>query len=334
MIPTALRRRLRGNDAFWQFLESAMDSPPHACIISGPAGTGKTTAAHLLAQALVCTSDGAERPCGVCAACRKAEKDIHPDIITLHRDNKTGYSVEAVRAARQALYVMPNEGRHKVYLFAEGDDLSPAAQNAMLKMLEEPPDYAAIFIRCENPASLLETVRSRCAEVRMEPLPAGTLRELLAQRAPEASPEELDEAVRSANGSLGEAIAFLAGAPETERVALACCSALAAADEAALYTSYFSAERFSREDLETVFGMVAGIIGDALAQRTGGLPPAFPQFAEASGRLRASFSPARLARLYRQARKAYDNAALYLTPGNLLAATTAELFAVVTARIR
>lgn len=333
MIPDALRRRLRGNDAIWQLIEASTSSAPHACIISGPEGSGKQTAARLLAQALVCTADG-DRPCGVCTACRKVEKDIHPDFVTLHRDTKTGYSVDGVRAARQALYILPNEGRHKITVFAEGDDLSPAAQNAMLKMLEEPPAYAVILILCRNPASLLETVRSRCMEIRTEPLPDTALRSLLAERCPDATADALAEAVRSANGSVGAALSFLAGPPETERVAVACCQALVATDEAALYAAYFSAERFTRDDLEAVFGMVATIIGDALAQRTGQAPPALPQFADISGRLRAAFSPARLALLHRQARRAYDNSALYLSPGNLLAATVAEMFAAVTARIK
>lgn len=334
MIPPSLRRRLRGNAAVWQLVEAAAGGVPlHACIISGASGTGKKTAARLLAQALVCTTAGETRPCGVCAACRKAEKDIHPDIITLYRDNKTGYSVDAVRAARQALYIMPNEAARKVYIFADGDFLLPAAQNAMLKMLEEPPAYALIILLCEDPASLLETVRSRCTEVRTERLPDSELRALLAERV-DASPEEIDAAIRSAAGSAGAATAFLAGVPETERIAADCCAALAAADEAALYTAYFAAERLSRDELEAVFGMVAAVVGDALALRSGAQTPALPQFSEVAQRLRAAFSPERLKRIYDQARKAYDHTALYLTPGNLLAATVAELFGAVTARLK
>ena len=80
--------------------------------------------------------------------------------------------------------------------------------------------------------------------------------------------------------------------------------------------------------------MVVGMIGDALALRSGAAAPMLPQFAEISQRLRAAFSPERLKRIYDQARRAYENTALYLTPGNLLAATVAELFGAVTARLK
>ncbi|MBR5520142.1 MAG: hypothetical protein IKU55_05440, partial [Clostridia bacterium] len=89
MIAERVRAKLRGNAAVWQLVEAAAaDASLHACVISGAEGTGKKTAAKLLSQALVCTS-AQERPCGVCAACRKVEKDIHPDVVTVWKDKKT-----------------------------------------------------------------------------------------------------------------------------------------------------------------------------------------------------------------------------------------------------
>ncbi len=332
MISPHVAARLRGNAAVHQLLEAVAGGMElHACIISGAEGTGKKTSAKLLAQTLVCES--ANRPCGVCSACKKVEKDIHPDVITVCKDNKTGYSVDYVREIRQALYVRPNEAARKIYVFADGDFLSPSAQNAMLKLLEEPPAYASVFLLCCDPASLLETVRSRCTEVRTEPLPPETVAELLAARG-ETDAAALQAAVASSNGSLGAAIAFLAGTPETESVAAAICDALTATDEAALYNAYFAAERLSRDELEAVYGFVVGILGDALSARFGSPHPAYPQFAAVTARLKAAFSPERLLRLYECARHRYDDTALYLTPGNLLAATVAQMFGVLTVRLK
>ncbi|MBQ4048759.1 MAG: DNA polymerase III subunit [Clostridia bacterium] len=333
MIAERIRAKLRGNPAVWQLVEAAAaGSSLHACVISGAAGTGKKTAAKILAQALVCTS-AHERPCGVCTACKKVEKDIHPDVLTVRKDNKTGYSVDYVREIRQSLYVRPNEATRKIYIFADGDFLSPSAQNAMLKLLEEPPAYGAVFLVCNDPASLLETVRSRCTEVRTEPLPADVLTELLTARG-NTDPEAVRLAVASANGSLGAAIEFLAGTPETEKIAVSICDALAATDEAALYNAYFAAERLSRDEIEDIYAFVAGILGDALSARFGAPAPAYPQFAAVSARLKAAFSPERLLAVYERARQCYDDTALYLTPGNLLAATVAQLFEAVTARLK
>ena len=326
MIPQRIRDRLLGCTAVWRLIESAAEGNElHACIISGPAGTGKRTAAHLLAETLVCQADAGRRPCGECLACRKAEKDIHPDIITLHKDKQTGYSGEMVRNARQDIYVMPNEAARKVYIFEEGDALLPAAQNALLKVLEEPPAYAALLILCEDPNALLETVRSRCTEVRTEPLPPELVKKLVAARV-EATDGEIDAAVRSANGSVGAALAAIGGASELEKIAADCCLALAATDEAALYGAFFAAEKLARDELESVFAMVVSIIGDAMVTRFGADTPRLPQFAEVSAKLRAVFSPMRLQKIYNAARQGYENTSLYLTPGNLLAAATAILF--------
>ena len=141
----------------------------HAYIISGPAGSGRHALARRLAAAMLCTGGG-ERPCGTCPACLKTEKGIHPDFsVTAGPEAGKPITVDQVRALRSDAYIRPNEGERKVYLLEEADRMNPSAQNAMLKLLEEGPAYAAFLLIAGNTGGLLQTVRSRCEELALTP---------------------------------------------------------------------------------------------------------------------------------------------------------------------
>lgn len=134
----------------------------HAYIISGP---GDHTLARLLAAGMLCTSQG-EKPCGMCGPCLKVTKGIHPDVSVITGPEKgKPITVDQVRALRSDAYIRPNEGERKVYLLEEADQMNASAQNAMLKLLEEGPRYAAFLLIANNAGGLLQTVRSRCEEL-------------------------------------------------------------------------------------------------------------------------------------------------------------------------
>lgn len=141
----------------------------HAYIISGPAGSGRHTLARLLAAGMLCTSQG-EKPCGQCGPCAKVMKGLHPDlaVITGPAEGKP-VTVDQVRALRSDAYIRPNEGERKVYLLEGADQMNPSAQNAMLKLLEEGPPYAAFLLIANNAGGLFQTVRSRCEELALTP---------------------------------------------------------------------------------------------------------------------------------------------------------------------
>lgn len=149
-------------------LETARRGLSHAYILSGPAGSGKRTLAGLLAAALVCDRRGGALPCLSCAGCRKAEGGIHPDIVRVGDDGKD-ISVAQVRALRADAYIRPNEAERKVYILENAQTMNASAQNAMLKLLEEGPAYAAFLLLAENGGGLLQTVRSRCEELALTP---------------------------------------------------------------------------------------------------------------------------------------------------------------------
>ena len=143
------------------------DKLSHAWLLLGENEEALGKLALFTAEALLCASKG-EKPCGVCPHCRKLEKGIHPDLITLARSpDKREISVKQARELRQEVWITPNEASRKVFLIPEADTMSIEAQNALLKVLEEPPPYASFLLLGANPGAFLPTVRSRCLTLRL-----------------------------------------------------------------------------------------------------------------------------------------------------------------------
>lgn len=126
-------------------------------------------AARFAAAAMEC--QGENPPCGVCPACRKVLRDIHPDVITVRDPDHKSIAMEVLRAVRSDAYILPNEGRRKIYLFPDCALLDPKGQNVLLKVLEEGPPHAAFLFCAESSAQLLPTIRSRSVEWRLAPPP-------------------------------------------------------------------------------------------------------------------------------------------------------------------
>lgn len=153
----------------------------HSYIVIAPAGPVRRAFVETLAAAMICEGSGAI-PCGVCRSCKKSFRGLHPDIISVYPpDDKKEIPISVVRGIRAEAAIMPNEASGKVFIVENADWMNPAAQNAFLKTLEEPPRQVHFILAAENPAALLETVRSRCAELRLltdPPAKDGSAREL------------------------------------------------------------------------------------------------------------------------------------------------------------
>lgn len=261
---------LLGNERLMAGLKAAFasDRLSHCYLIAGPAGSGKRSLARILAAAMECTA-GDRRPCGRCLQCRKVLDKVHPDVITVDEPAKKTVSVELIRKARADVYIRPNEGRRKVYLFPRAMDMNPAAQNALLKVIEEPPDYAAFLLLTESAERLLPTIRSRAVPLQLAPLSEAEGLAALGRRHPDAAPAALAEAWSRSEGWLGRAEALLSAgeglAPETQRFT----DCFARRDRLGLTELLTPLERRKREELIPLLQQWAELLSDALAVRAG-----------------------------------------------------------------
>lgn len=239
----------------------------HFYLISGPAGSGKRTLARLLATAILCR--GEDRPCGTCGPCRKMHSGNHPDYITVDDPEKKTVSVDLIRQARGDMFIRPNESEHKIYVIPRAQDMGVAAQNALLKILEEPPEYGVFLLLTDNPEKLLPTVRSRCTELSMRPLSMEVLTGALSRALPEGDGETLQRAAERSGGYLGQAMALAeAGAvlPEQTEKFL---TAYWKRDAVALAQLLCSMEKWKRDQLIPVLQQWAELLQQALSARSG-----------------------------------------------------------------
>jgi DNA polymerase-3 subunit delta' len=260
---------LLGNERLKENLRSSINRGriSHFYLISGPVGSGKHTLARLLAAAILCRSG--EKPCGTCPACRKVLGAGHPDFITIDDPEKKTVPVDLVRQARSDIFVRPNEADHKIYLFPRGQDMAEPSQNALLKILEEPPAYGVFLLLTENPEKLLPTVRSRCTELSLMALPDGLLRQTLQQRFPQADSDTLQAAITRSGGFLGQALKLMEEGMELPAQTAAFLSAYANRDSYGLLQVLVPMEKLSREQLIVLLCQWRELLEGALVYRSG-----------------------------------------------------------------
>lgn len=142
----------------------------HAYLFTGPPGIGKGTLAQVLAAALFCQEDN--RPCGSCRACRLLAGGNHPDFFWVQPESEAGrLKVEQVRELQHHLALTPNMASHRVAVLDRFDQATPSAANALLKTLEEPPEFVILILLAPDTDSLLPTIVSRCQVIPLRPLP-------------------------------------------------------------------------------------------------------------------------------------------------------------------
>lgn len=178
---------------------------PHAMLIEGPSGSGTESFAREAARGVVCSADLPGRPCGICRDCIKAEKEIHPDILLYGGEGGArSFHIDTVRQIRQQAYIRPNEAAAKALILKDVQDMSVQAQNALLKIIEEPPPNVTFLLTCENKAALLETILSRVTVFSLE----GNARED-SKAAAQADEQAAEILYNAALGSELEALAAL-----------------------------------------------------------------------------------------------------------------------------
>ncbi len=285
----------------------ARDHFPHAVILSGPQGSGKFTLSQMVARAMNCLeqplTDGLPDFCGRCSNCvriaeadaledrfteavearenlREADKretrifvQTHPDVLIIPPDPpQMLVKVDQVRHVIHEIYYKPVEGRERVYIFSEADFMKEAA-NSLLKILEEPPEFATIFLLTDNPTALLPTIRSRCMQLRLEPLSSAEVEQYLAEVRPEWKERERTLVARVCGGGLGRARSFdLAAYLAARQDALALLApAMGGGDHSALFkvTDTYRSGADGKVKTEQLIRTLYSLLEDMLFLRSG-----------------------------------------------------------------
>lgn len=238
----------------------------HFYLITGPEGSGKKTLAKLLSAALMC--EDADAPCLRCNACRKVMAGTHPDITQVVDPEHKTVPVRMVREVRDEMFVRPNEGRHRICVFPQ--EMGIEGQNALLKVLEEPPSYGAFLLLTENPEKLLPTVRSRCVELKLTGLDEKTMTHALSQKFPKAQSQDIAAAVAESGGYLGQAMNILEGNARFTEQTAKFAQSFATRDVMGLLTLTVSMEKWKRDQLIPELENWRSILVQSLAGRAGG----------------------------------------------------------------
>ena len=197
---------LTGREDTIEFFQNTIrnDKVASAYILSGEKGSGKKAIASLYAATLLCEKEGVD-PCGACISCRKAFADSHPDIIYVTHEKPDLITVDEIREqVVETVDIRPYEGKYKVYIIDDAQKMNNQAQNALLKVIEEPPEYVVILLLATNSKMLLATIESRCIVIDMKMVPTDLIKDHLI-RNNHLSESEANIIAAYANGNMGKA---------------------------------------------------------------------------------------------------------------------------------
>lgn len=180
----------------------------HAYIINGETGSGRRLLASAMTKTLLCENPTQEGDaCGVCKSCLQADSNNHPDVRFITHE-KASIGVDDIREQLvNDITIKPYSSTHKVYIIPDADKMTEQAQNALLKTIEEPPEYAVIILLTETADTLLETIRSRCIVLNTRPLDKDEIKQYLINNL-QMEPERAEIAAGFCQGNVGKAIHF------------------------------------------------------------------------------------------------------------------------------
>ncbi|MDD6095521.1 MAG: hypothetical protein PUC29_07250 [Clostridia bacterium] len=287
----------------------------HAYIVEGPEKSGRHTFAMSMINGLVCTAKSGDIPCGKCENCKKIKNGFFADIYYLNKGENATISVESVRQMLKTVYYSPNENSdYKFYIIEEAEKMTPAAQNALLLTLEEPPSYAVFLLLTTDSALLLETVRSRAVTLRMELFSPDIIFKNL-QNSPEfkaVDEKTLKSAATLASGSLGAAAEIVRNGDKSSKVyenASAFVKKLCTGRKGESIV-FVNSLKLTRGECDLFFRLIQSAVRDLIAYKNGGKAFTFYSDVSEASEICKSVTVAKLVRLFDSIVKASEDISL------------------------
>lgn len=242
---------------------------PHAIILEGAQGSGRRTLAKIIAAGAVC-ADPVSKPCGRCGHCVKADRLVHPDITLISGEGARSFHIDVIRRVRNDVYILPNEAEKKVYILANAQSMTEQAQNALLKVLEEPPAHVVFILTCNDRRELLPTIYSRAVTFTLHGVDSDEAFEAVKARALKVRDAEIERAVELSGGYIGIALQLLENGVLASAFDLAGKIAAAAAAENELELLRLTAGLVKEKELfRSVLSVLVLVFRDVLAHKSG-----------------------------------------------------------------
>ena len=198
-----------GHEQIKEHMQAAIrdKKPFHAYLFQGEEGVGKEALARTFAAGLQCQSESADKPCKACVSCRQMESGNQPDVIWVTRE-KASLGVDEIREQLcNTMDIKPFSSPYKIYLVPEAEKMTEAAQNALLKTIEEPPEYGIVILMTSNISALLPTIQSRCLTMEFRPLSTAVVESYVKEHC-QVPDYQARASAAFAQGNLGKAMRY------------------------------------------------------------------------------------------------------------------------------
>lgn len=321
-------KKIYGNEYLRATLANMVKSgrTAHTVLFYGEKGSGRKLMAQYYTELLLCEDPSEGRPCGSCNACMNSEKGFHPDITYVETSGKLGgYSVETARSVCSDAFIRPNNSSgRKIYIFRDCRNMDARTQNTLLKIIEEPPDYAYFIFTSESKTDFLPTIISRCVCFGLSLCTEEQTRAALAEYG--FSESEISGAVECFHGNIGRCVDYLSDEKLRRTVDLtkSLTDSIIKKDEYALNAAFFALGR-ERFEVRNTLSLLDKLMRDAAVLCKDRNAAVIGCWREGAVRLSSMITAYQAARIHRCIEKAWNAVEFNVNIPLVLAALSGEI---------